>query len=125
MTTAEYERRLSDNTTVAQGLFDAYRRQDRSTAERLLADDLVFTSPQDDHIDRAAYLERCFPTADRFESQHLLYLTDLDEQHVLIAYEYELRAGGRYRNTEIITVRNGQATEIQVFFGGRSTAAQF
>jgi hypothetical protein len=28
-------------------------------------------------------------------------------------------AGERHRNTEFITVRNGQLVEAQVFFGGR------
>ena len=33
-------------------------------------------------------------------------------------YEYELKDGGTYRNTELITVRGGQVVESQVFFGG-------
>lgn len=33
-------------------------------------------------------------------------------------YEYELKTGTRHRNTEVITVRNGQLTETQMFFGG-------
>lgn len=54
------------NTDAVRALFNAYRAQDRETAERLLADNLTFTSPQDDHIDRATYFQRCFPTAGRF-----------------------------------------------------------
>jgi hypothetical protein len=34
-------------------------------------------------------------------------------------YEYELKTGERHRNTEFITVREGQLAETQVFFGGR------
>ena len=34
-------------------------------------------------------------------------------------YEYELATGERYRNIEFSTVRGGQLTETQVFFGGR------
>lgn len=48
---------------------DAYLAQDRDAAEPLIAQDLVFTSPQDDHIDRAAYLERCVPTAGQPEQR--------------------------------------------------------
>ncbi|MGI8882025.1 MAG: hypothetical protein ACR2KJ_16245 [Jatrophihabitans sp.] len=33
--------------------------------------------------------------------------------------EYELKSGGRYRNTEFLTVRDGRIVEIQVFFGGQ------
>jgi len=106
-------------TDVVLASFRAYLAQDRASAERLLAEDVVFTSPQDDHIDRATFLERCFPTADRFRSQEILELAGAGEQGVFILYEYELQGGERHRNTEFITVRDEQITEIQVFFGGR------
>ncbi|MDQ1538772.1 MAG: hypothetical protein QOE58_3165 [Actinomycetota bacterium] len=107
------------NAEIVRACFDAYVAQDRDTAERLIAEDLVFTSPQDDHIDRTAYFERCFPTADRFVSQETLELAGAGEDGVFILYEYELKTGGRYRNTEFITVRGEQLVEIQVFFGGQ------
>jgi len=99
-------------------LFDAYRIQDRHAAEKLVAEDFVFTSPQDDHIDRTAFFERCFPTAGRFTSQETLELVGAGEDGVFILYEYELKTGERHRNAEFITVRDGQLVETQVFFGG-------
>jgi len=107
------------NPETVRAAFEAYLAQDRQAMDRLLADDLVFTSPQDDHIDRAAYLGRCFPTADRLSSQEILELVAAGEDGVFILYEYELKSGDRHRNTEYITVRGGQLAEIQVFFGGR------
>jgi len=107
------------NTEIVRASFDAYLAQDRDTAERLMAQDLVFTSPQDDHIDRTAYLERCFPTADRLVSQEILELVGAGEDGVFILYEYELKTGERHRNAEFITVRGEQIVEIQVFFGGQ------
>lgn len=106
-------------TDIVRAAFEAYLAQDREATERLLADDFVFTSPQDDHIDKAAYLERCFPTADRFKSQRILELVSNGKDGVFVLYEYELKAGGRYRNAEFITVRDGQLVETQVFFGGK------
>ena len=103
---------------VVRANFDAYVRQDRAAAEALVADELVFTSPQDDHIDRDAFFERCFPTADRVSRQELLHVTPADNGDVFILYEYELKSGGTHRNTELITVVDGRITEIQVFFGG-------
>jgi ketosteroid isomerase-like protein len=111
--------RVRSNTDVVRALFDAYRAQDRDNAERLLAPDLAFTSPQDDHIDKATYLARCFPTADRFAWQQILKLVDAGDDSVFILYEYELTTGDRHRNAEYLTVRDGQVVEIQVFFGGR------
>ena len=107
------------NTEIVRASFDAYLAQDRDTAERLIAQDLVFTSPQDDHIDKTAYLERCFPTADRLISQEILELVGAGQDGVFILYEYELKTGERHRNTEFITVRGEQLVEIQVFFGGQ------
>src|ERR1700704_3599855 len=59
------------NEEVVRRNFAAYREGDRATAEGLVAEDFVFTSPQDDHIDRAAFFEQCFPTSERFISQEL------------------------------------------------------
>lgn len=93
------------NTEVVRAAFTAYLTQDERTAAQLLAEDFVFTSPQDDHIDKAAYLERCFPTADRLVSQEILELVGTDGDGVFILYEYELKTDARHRNTEFITVR--------------------
>lgn len=45
---------------------DAYRNQDLEAATRLLAKDFTFTSPQDDHVDKSAPLERWFPKTQVF-----------------------------------------------------------
>jgi len=107
------------NTDIIRAAFDAYLAQDRDTAERLLAEDFSFTSPQDDHIDKAAYMQRCFPTTGRLISQEILELVSAGADGVFILYEYELKTGDRHRNTEYITVRDGQLVETQVFFGGQ------
>lgn len=107
------------NADTVRASFDAYLAQDRDAADQLLSEDLVFTSPQDDHIDKAAYFERCFPTAYRLNFQKILEVVEADGDGVFILYEYELKTGDRHRNTEYITVRDGQIVEIQVFFGGR------
>jgi len=107
------------NVETVRACFASYIEQDHDAAERLLADDFVFTSPQDDHIDRATWFERCFPTTARLASYDLLEVVPTGGDDVFALYEYELSAGGRYRNTEVHTVRDGQIHEVQVFFGGR------
>lgn len=103
---------------VVRENFAAYLRQDRAACEALLAEELTFTSPQDDHIDRQAFLERCFPTAERVRRQDIIHVTAADDRDVFIMYEYELKAGGTHRNTELITVVDEKILQIQVFFGG-------
>jgi ketosteroid isomerase-like protein len=108
---------------IVEQYFRAYLEQDRLTAELLTGAEFVFTSPQDDHIDRAAFFERCFPTSSRLRGQQLLRIAAATEHDVFVMYEYELLAGGRFRNAELITVRDGQLTESQVFFGGNAGEA--
>jgi ketosteroid isomerase-like protein len=105
--------------SVVEAAFRHYLAQDRDAAFALYGDDFTFTSPQDDHIDKAAFFERCFPTADRVREQRLLRVTPADEELVFVYYEYELKTGDRYRNVEAITVRDGLIRDVQVFFGGR------
>jgi hypothetical protein len=73
----------------------AYKSQDREAAERIFAPGFVFTSPQDDHIDRATWFDVCFPTAGRFVSHQVLEIVPTSSG-VLSLYEYELQNGERY-----------------------------
>jgi len=102
----------------AQAIFKSYLTQDRDAADRLLADEFVFTSPQDDHIDKATFFERCFPTVDRLVSQEMLSVVPTEGDDVFVMYEYELKTGGRHRNVEVLTVRDDRIIETQVSFGG-------
>jgi ketosteroid isomerase-like protein len=112
------EESLVSNVDV-RAMFKSYLTQDREAAERLLADEFVFTSPQDDHIDKTAFFERCFPTADRFVAHEMLHVVPTDGDDVFAMYEYELQTGERHRNVEVLTVRGDRIVETQVFFGGR------
>lgn len=107
------------NTEIVRAQFEAYLSQDRATAEKLLSKDLSFTSPQDDHINKTTFLDVCFPTANRLVSQTIVELVSAGDDGVFLLYEYVLKTGDRYRNAEFMTVRGGQVTEIQVFFGGK------
>lgn len=109
----------SEDIDVVRALFRAWRSGDAEAAERLIADDFVFTSPQDALIDRGEYFRRCFPTADRFVSHTMRQMVTTGDGDVFVLYEYELPDGARYRNCEVLTVRERRVTETQVFFGGR------
>ena len=106
------------STEVVRHMFEAYLAGDDATARALLADDFTFTSPQDDHIDRDAFMADCFPTAERVAWQELLHVVSDGGDGVFVMYEYGLKEGGRHRNTEHIVVRGGQLAETTVFFGG-------
>jgi ketosteroid isomerase-like protein len=107
------------NTDIVRKMFEAYLARDAETALGLLAEGFVFTSPQDDHIDKSTFMKRCFPTADRLVSQEIVELVAAGDDGVFILYEYELKTGERHRNAEFITVQDNRIAETQVFFGGR------
>jgi ketosteroid isomerase-like protein len=104
-------------TEVVLEFMRAFREQDRDAAAALMAEDFVFTSPQDDHLDKATWLEVCFPTADHFDSPSTtLQIVEVDGV-VLHRYEY-VADGTRYRNAEATRVVDGRVREVEVYFGG-------
>ena len=95
----------------------AFREQDASLALSLMADDFTFISPQDDHLDRDTWLERCFPTADHFDAPATtLQIVEIDGI-VLHRYEYSV-ARQTYRNVEATLVQDGLVQVVEVYFGG-------
>jgi ketosteroid isomerase-like protein len=105
-----------DNLHIACACYQAYVDKDRPAIEALIADDFHFTSPLDNRIDRKTYFERCWPnsrTIGGFEFVHLA----ADGDCVFITYEAESTTGKRFRNTEVMTIRDGRITNVEVFFG--------
>jgi ketosteroid isomerase-like protein len=64
METIRWEIQMADRSErldIARHAYRAYENNDREAIEELIAEDFVFFSPPDPGIDRAAYLERCWP----------------------------------------------------------------
>ena len=101
-------------TEIVRAAFRHYREQNVEAAQQLYADDFRFTSPQDDHIDRATYFERCFPTAGRLRRQDLLQVIAAGDDLVIAYYEYELVDGAKAtakkvdKITPAVSVAKGQ-----------------
>jgi ketosteroid isomerase-like protein len=101
---------------LARRCFDTYLTADRAALERLLSDDFRFTSPYDDHIDRATYFERCWPNAgtyDVFELQHVVVQGD----RAWVTYTGHRKAGTWFHNTEVLRCVGNRIAEVEVFFG--------
>src|SRR5919198_2768524 len=91
----------TDRTELARACYEAYAASDRETIEALLADDLIFYSPADVGIDRATYLERCWPNSGNQRAFEFRRLVEMGDE-VLVTYECERKDGSRFRNTEIL-----------------------
>ena len=104
------------NLAVARACYEAYVTKDRSALEGLIAADFHFTSPLDNRLDRATYFERCWPNSARTEGFEFIHLVP-DGDRVFVTYEGRATGGQRFRNTEILTLRDGKVVEAEVYFG--------
>ncbi len=101
---------------IAKAIFTAFVSKDRALAEALVADELSFTSPYDNGIDRAAYFEICWPNSEWMDDIHFARVAESDGD-VFVTYEATTTSGKRFRNTEMLAVRDGKITAIEVYFG--------
>ena len=101
---------------TTKAIFAAFVTKDRASAEALIADELSFTSPYDNGIDRAAYIEICWPNSEWMSDIHFARVAESDGD-VFVTYEATTTSGKRFRNTEMLAVRGGKITAIEVYFG--------
>jgi ketosteroid isomerase-like protein len=106
----------NDPVAIARASYEAYVAKDRATIEALIAPDFHFTSPLDNRLDRATYFERCWPNSRTIEDFQFVHLLP-DGERVFVTYEGQTSGGRRFRNTEILTVRDGKIIEAEVYFG--------
>jgi len=110
------EKMKHDPVAVARACYQAYADKDRSAIEALIADDFHFTSPLDNRINRATYFERCWPNSTMIAGFDIIH-TVPDGDRVFVTYEGRSTSGNRFRNTEILTVRDGKLVDAEVYFG--------
>jgi len=107
---------MTANRDLARKLFEAYQARDRAFVEQLLAEDFAFTSPYDDHIDRVAYFERCWPNSGEIEKFDFIAFAESGDS-VFVLYQCDTKSGSSFRNTEFLTFAAGRLKSVEVFFG--------
>lgn len=105
-----------DPISIARRCYQAYVDKDRATIEALIAPDFHFTSPLDNRIDRATYFDRCWANSTAIAGFDFIHLVG-DGDRAFVTYEGRTANGKRFRNTEILTVRDGKLIEVEVYFG--------
>jgi ketosteroid isomerase-like protein len=101
---------------IARASYEAYVNKDRAAIEALIAGDFHFTSPLDNRIDRATYFSRCWPNSEQIASFTFIHLV-ADANQAFVTYEGRTRDGHSFRNTEILTIRDAQIVNVEVYFG--------
>ncbi|GLS22158.1 hypothetical protein GCM10007874_51750 [Labrys miyagiensis] len=104
------------NLAAARACYGAYVSKDRAAIEALIAEDFHFTSPRDNRIDRQTYFERCWPGGQDIEAFDFIHLAPAGDR-VFVTYEARMRGGRRFRNTEVLRLRDGHIVEVEVYFG--------
>jgi ketosteroid isomerase-like protein len=105
-----------DPIAIARASYQAYVDKDRAAIEALIADDFRFTSPLDNHLDRNTYFARCWPSSATLAGFDFIHLVPHGDR-VLVTYEGRSTSGRRFRNTEILTIRQGKIVDAEVYFG--------
>jgi ketosteroid isomerase-like protein len=106
----------NDPVAIARSTYEAYVKKDRAAIEALIAPDFHFTSPLDNRIDRATYFARCWPNSQKIAAFDFVHLVAHGDK-VFVTYEARSNDGGRFRNTEILTVQGSQIVDVEVYFG--------
>jgi ketosteroid isomerase-like protein len=107
---------MKDPTTIARESYAAFVRKDRAAIEELIDEAFHFTSPLDNHIDRKTYFERCWPNSQQIAKFDFVHVVS-HEDKVFVTYEGTNIGGGRFRNTEILTIGHQKIVEAEVYFG--------
>lgn len=82
------------------GYYRAWADADRDAVERFVGDPFSFTSPYDDHLDRAEFFRVCWPNAGAQESFDLKLLLPDGGDGALVLYEGRLKGGATIRNAD-------------------------
>ena len=106
----------ADLIQLVKSCMEAYQTKNRPLVENILHTDFTFTSPQDDHINKAAYFARCWPFSDFDPVYHFVNFTQSSDS-VFVLYECETNEKKVFRNMEHIRFKGDKIISVEVYFG--------
>jgi hypothetical protein len=95
--------------------YEGWENGDWEVVENLLADGFTFTSPYDDHIDKATYKKLCWSGVETVDK--LGFLTIIENGDEAFVRLKGLINGQVVRNTEYLFFESGKIKAIEVYFG--------
>lgn len=106
----------SSRKQIVRDLYAAYLDDRKDIVGAMLTEDFTFSSPRDDHIDRTAYFERCWPKEPVFGHFDIEFLA-IDGDEAVVRYRAEKRDGASFRNMESFRFRGERIASVEVYFG--------
>lgn len=108
--------KLRSVADTARATYRAYADHDRAAIEQLIAQDFRFTSPLDNGLDRKTYFERCWPNNENLAAFDFIRVVE-NGAEAIVTYEARTTDDRKFRNTEVLRVRDGKVTNVEVYFG--------
>lgn len=109
------------NESIVRKYYKLWEQKDWAPLGALLADDFTFTSPQDDHIDLAAFKKNCWGTQIGFIKGFDLEVVMAKDDSVMVEYLCHTENGKALRNVEISRLRDSKIDSIVCYFGGSAS----
>jgi uncharacterized protein (TIGR02246 family) len=101
--------------TAAKQYVKNWETAERDEMEARLGNGFTFTSPRDDHIDGAAFFERCWPAAGKIALK-VERVAALGPKDCLVVYEAKGEKGA-FRNVELLRFDGNRLLAAEVFSG--------
>jgi ketosteroid isomerase-like protein len=101
---------MADTKSITDAYYQGWVRSDRDAVRSLLADDLLFRSPEDDFDAADEFLDACWKFAEGFDAftvEHAVYAED----GAYVVYTF-----GDFACGELLKIENGKISEIFVTF---------
>src|SRR3954453_20780559 len=114
----------SKNSDLVRRLYEVFFTGERAQMEALLADDFTFTSPNDDHIDKAEYFIRCWPHRDKLRG-FVIETLIVEGDAAFVRYSAERTEDGvKFRNVEYVVCEGERVRAVEVYFGASAQSRQ-
>ena len=107
---------ITDRENTIRALFAAYIEGRKDLVRPMLTEDFTFSSPRDDHIDRDAYFEHCWPDKPPFRTVEIEYLTFAGNE-AAVRYRAVKHDGSAFRNIESFRFEDDKIASVDVYFG--------
>jgi len=107
----------SKNSDLIRRMYDVFFTGEREQMEALLAGDFTFTSPNDDHIDKAEYFVRCWPNRDKLRDFAIETMC-VEADAAFVRYRASRTNDGvTFRNVEYVRFEGERIKSVEVYFG--------